>query len=89
MQFNFNKYTTARIDSLGERYDFGSVMHYGATAFAKSRGVRTIVNIRNNERLGQRKGLSASDKKQVQSLYGCSTTGTKRPSGKNVFRFVI
>ena len=63
-------------------------MHYGATAFAKRRGVRTIDNIRNSQRLGQRKGLSTSDKKQVQSLYGCTTTGTKRPSGKNVLRFL-
>lgn len=82
MEFNFQKYTTARIDSLGQTYDYRSVMHYGPSAFAKRRGAKTIESIKGNQKLGQRDDLSPSDKKQVQLLYGCTPTATKSPSGK-------
>ena len=80
MRFNFQKHSRSRVDSLGVPYDYGSVMHYGATAFARARGLKTIGNIRNSQTLGQRRGLSPSDKKQVQLLYGCTTT--VKPTGK-------
>ena len=35
MEFNFLKYDLNKIDHLGADYDTCSVMHYGATAFAK------------------------------------------------------
>lgn len=73
MKFNFRKYSVSRIDSLGVPYDYGSVMHYGATSFSKDG--RSITIHANGKKIGQRYGLSNSDKKQAQKLYGC--TGTK------------
>ena len=34
---NFNKYGRQTIDSLGTKYDYGSVMHYGSKAFSKNK----------------------------------------------------
>lgn len=88
MKFNFQKHSSSRIDSFNVPYDYDSVMHYGAYAFARYRGVRTIQSKPAGKRLGQRNGLSDKDKLQVQRLYGCSKTKptTKppvrpRPSG--------
>ena len=39
---NFHKYPRSTIDSLGTRYDYGSLMHYSSTAFSKN-GRATIV----------------------------------------------
>lgn len=39
---NFHKYPRSTIDSLGTRYDYGSLMHYRSTAFSKN-GRPTIV----------------------------------------------
>ena len=35
MEYNFLKYDLRKINHLGASYDTCSVMHYGATAFAK------------------------------------------------------
>ncbi len=40
--FNFFKYGSDEVSSFGEAYDYGSAMHYGATAFSKN-GKDTIV----------------------------------------------
>ncbi|WP_395241779.1 M12 family metallopeptidase, partial [Salmonella sp. s51933] len=65
MRFNFQKHTTSRINSLGVSYDYGSVMHYGSTAFARRYGLTTITSLKGRRTLGQYRGLSPSDKKQV------------------------
>lgn len=33
---NFRKYSRSTIDSLGTKYDYGSIMHYGSKAFSKN-----------------------------------------------------
>lgn len=49
-------------------YDFGSLMHYGATAFSKN-GLDTITTL-HGEAIGQRNGLSANDIQAVLYMYG-------------------
>ena len=44
MEFNFLKYDLNKIDHLGADYDTCSVMHYGATAFAKVTTCNTAVH---------------------------------------------
>jgi len=70
---NFNKYPTSYIDMLGQPYDFDSVMHYGAYAFAINRSVKTITPRQRSASIGQRTHLSDIDIKEIQLLYGCTT----------------
>ncbi|XP_028401749.1 protein SpAN-like [Dendronephthya gigantea] len=76
MRFNFEKYTSSRIDDLGVEYDYESVMHYGPKAFSKD-GRSSTISIKRNKnkngvRLGQRYRLSELDKKQARLLYNCN-----------------
>ena len=80
MRFNFEKYSTSKINSFGVKYDYDSVMHYGSYAFSRYRGRKTIESKPSGKRLGQRNGLSAKDKLQVQRLYGCTSKPTKKPN---------
>ena len=62
---NFNQHITDG-DDVGN-YDFGSIMHYGATAFS-SNGQPTIVPV-GGQAIGQRAGLSAGDIAAVRWMY--------------------
>jgi len=64
-EHNFNQHITDG-DDIGA-YDFGSIMHYGSTAFS-SNGQPTIVPL-GGQRIGQRDGLSAGDIAAVRALY--------------------
>ncbi len=69
MQHNFNQHI-ADGDDLGA-YDFGSIMHYPATAFSIN-GQATIVPRQNpppGVTMGQRAGLSAGDIAGVHAMY--------------------
>ena len=55
MEFNFLKYDLNKIDHLGADYDTCSVMHYGATAFAKV--TSCIANILSNIHAAQSWGM--------------------------------
>lgn len=69
MAFNFYKHDTNNLDT---PYDYGSIMHYGRTAFAIYSGVDTITPIPDpNVQIGQRQGLSYWDIMRVNLLYGC------------------
>lgn len=65
-EHNFNQHITDG-DDYG-RYDYGSIMHYGRTAFSRN-GQPTIVPKRPNVTIGQRSGLSAGDIAAVRSMY--------------------
>merc|ERR1719309_318237 len=71
---NFNKYNRGTIDSLGTPYDYGSVMHYTSRSFSKN-GRPTIVAKKSGVTLGQRRGLSAIDAKQMNLLYKSQCRG--------------
>lgn len=64
-EHNFNQHITDGDDIGG--YDFGSIMHYGSTAFSKN-NLPTIVPV-NGQAIGQREGLSWGDVRAIQTLY--------------------
>ena len=64
---NFKKQRTT---SLGTPYDFRSMMHYGSTAFGRG-GRRTILTKDPiyQRIIGQRRGFSRIDVKQINRMY--------------------
>jgi hypothetical protein len=72
--FNFSK-VGASGQSIGA-YDYGSIMHYGSTAFSIN-GQPTITTIPAGIPIGQRSGLSAGDIAAIQFLY--NTGGSPPP----------
>jgi hypothetical protein len=75
---NFQNACTAGSDI--DSYDFGSLMHYPATAFSVN-DQPTILTNPPNTPIGQRDGLSAGDINTVQTLYGGGTP--QPPAGNN------
>ncbi|MGB3258908.1 MAG: M12 family metallopeptidase [Ornithinimicrobium sp.] len=88
---NFNQHISDGDDIDG--YDYGSIMHYGATAFSKN-GQPTIVQLRSGSTIGQRSGLSAGDIKAVHSMYRTMHYGIAvsmvyaTPSSKNAWAYM-
>ncbi|XP_069936402.1 zinc metalloproteinase nas-13-like [Cherax quadricarinatus] len=76
MQYNFEKYSWQKIQSLGVDYDLGSIMHYGPYAFAKDRTKPTIIPRRAGTDIGQRRAFSDKDILKLQLLYNCANTST-------------
>ena len=78
----FRKRSRFYIDSLGTRYDYGSVMHYDLNAFAKRSGLKTmkVINRREYRRqgepdIGYGPTLSKLDVTQLNRLYNCPRSG--------------
>ena len=77
--YNFQKMPRDEINSLGEEYDFGSIMHYSRNTFSKGAFLDTILpkaTIRNGHpevrpAIGQRTKLSKGDivQAKVEMLY--------------------
>lgn len=65
-EHNFNQHITDG-DDYGP-YDYGSIMHYGRTAFSRN-GQPTIVPKQAGVTIGQRSGLSAGDIAAVRAMY--------------------
>ncbi|KAK3090662.1 hypothetical protein FSP39_013492 [Pinctada imbricata] len=69
---NFDKYKQGvQIDTENMPYDYGSVMHYSAYAFAIDRRKPTIEVLQPGVTIGQRTKLSDNDAKIIQIRYGC------------------
>lgn len=90
MKHNFNKQTNAR--TLGFKYDYDSLMHYGKYGFSIN-GKPTLLPKDRSKNIGQRKGMSTTDIGKINKLYNCNgvvgptvkpTTGkpvTQKPTG--------
>ncbi len=90
-EHNFNQHITDGDDVGG--YDFGSIMHYGPTAFT-SNGQPTITTL-GGQAIGQRNGLSAGDIAAIRFIYpqcepsrswsGTQFTGTVGPNSRRTW----
>ncbi|KAF4097577.1 hypothetical protein G5714_021585 [Onychostoma macrolepis] len=69
MAYNFQKQNT---NNQNTPYDYGSIMHYGRTAFSIQPGLETITPIPDSTvAIGQRQGMSDTDILRINKLYGC------------------
>ncbi|XP_016106215.1 high choriolytic enzyme 1-like [Sinocyclocheilus grahami] len=69
MAYNFEKQNT---NNQKTPYDYGSIMHYGRTAFSIQPGLETITPIPDETvEIGQRQGMSNTDILRINKLYGC------------------
>ena len=69
---NFQKLPPTQVDTLGTEYDYDSIMHYGPKAFTRNNLPTLEVRDRKYRGIiGQRKGLSKTDMRQANLLYGC------------------
>ena len=80
-EYNFNKLTSSEVNSLGEVYDFESIMHYARNTFSKSHVLDTILPRRDPDtmsrpEIGQRIRLSPGDIRQANKLYNCPSKHT-------------
>ncbi|KAM7392945.1 hypothetical protein PAMA_007861 [Pampus argenteus] len=78
-EYNFLKMEPDEVDSLGEVYDFGSIMHYARNTFSRGVFLDTILPRYdvNGARplIGQRTRLSKGDISQARKLYKCTKCG--------------
>jgi len=71
-EHNFNKYVWGTsVLNQNTPYDFGSIMHYGATSFS-SNGQPTISPKQSDVKIGQRDKLSTTDIAEIRAFYGCT-----------------
>ncbi|KAJ8318436.1 hypothetical protein KUTeg_003527 [Tegillarca granosa] len=79
-EYNFNKLTESEVNSLGQTYDYGSIMHYARNTFARATYVDTILPRKKPDmiirpEIGQRVRLSPGDIAQANKLYQCQDCG--------------
>ena len=73
---NFAMLNNEEVNSLGEPYDFASIMHYAPSLFSKAKTSNVIipkVNISKSllSQIGQRIKLSKGDVIQINKMYNC------------------
>uniref|UniRef100_A0A2C9KBX8 Metalloendopeptidase n=1 Tax=Biomphalaria glabrata TaxID=6526 RepID=A0A2C9KBX8_BIOGL len=90
---NFNALNSSEINSLGEPYDFESIMHYGRLQFAKNTFQDTLRARRlpgmtfSADSIGQRVKLSPGDIRQTKLLYNCPSCGSTLVATTGSFNF--
>ncbi|XP_076034717.1 meprin A subunit beta-like [Oratosquilla oratoria] len=67
---NFNKYSDTVVSGFGQKYDYGSVMHYSRKSFSLN-GNPTIVPKDPDAVIGQRSHISEIDIKKLMVMYNC------------------
>ena len=80
------------INSLGEEYDFGSIMHYSRNTFSKGAFLDTILPRPNSHTkvrpvIGQRTRLSKGDIVQARKLYTCPTCGQTLQEMQKIYNY--
>lgn len=72
VQYNFKKYPTSAVNTYEVPYDFGSVMHYGGRAFSiNNQYTIQTLDPKNQNKIGNREGLSFNDIKLANLMYTC------------------
>ena len=71
-EHNFRKQSASNIDSMNVPYDYSSVMHYGKTAFGSGKITIQTKDASKQNVIGNRRGFSQYDIKQMNLLYKCS-----------------
>ncbi|XP_044861504.1 bone morphogenetic protein 1 isoform X4 [Mauremys mutica] len=78
-EYNFLKMEPEEVESLGETYDFDSIMHYARNTFSRGVFLDTIKPKYNVNgvvpHIGQRTRLSKGDIDQARKLYRCPVCG--------------
>ncbi|XP_078594443.1 zinc metalloproteinase nas-13-like [Branchiostoma floridae x Branchiostoma japonicum] len=69
---NFNRYSEIMVSGLGVSYDYGSVMHYSATALSINGRPTIVATVTGAPYFGQRTGFSDEDVFKLNRLYSCS-----------------
>lgn len=76
-EVNFAKAKVGETTAFGVTYDYGSVLHYSATAFSKNGQPTIEAKTKTNDKMGQREGFSKRDIEKVNKMYKCQgVTGT-------------
>ncbi|KAJ0011574.1 hypothetical protein NQD34_012549 [Periophthalmus magnuspinnatus] len=74
---NFNTYNDTTSSSLGDAYDYGSMMHYSKTAFKNGSEPTIVTKIPAfSDVIGQRMEFSDSDLLKLSRLYNCTKAST-------------
>ncbi|CAH1793785.1 unnamed protein product [Owenia fusiformis] len=78
--YNFNMLSENEVNSLGQTYDYESIMHYARNTFSRGNYVDTILpKLKEGQytrpEIGQRDKLSTGDITQANLLYKCPTCG--------------
>ena len=68
---NFEEAKDSMIDSRGQPYDYGSIMHYSKYSGNNRPGLITIKAKDPTAEIGQRKSPSKGDITQARLMYGC------------------
>lgn len=74
---NFLKYELDAFRNLHTDYDYNSIMHYESNEFGIN-GAQTIVPRKAGAEIGQRKGLSETDIKEINLLYNCNRSASTK-----------
>ncbi|XP_028391807.1 zinc metalloproteinase nas-14-like [Dendronephthya gigantea] len=78
MKYNFDKVVDGAVDSVGEPYDYASIMHYPFNAFSKDWNKDTIIPLRPLNGKEPYIELTKSDARQANIMYKCSAVLKKR-----------